>query len=316
MSESYSNRTKEELEHLYLSQTQVGKSKLILDEYTKRFTQELLNQVGWKTGQEKSVSSPRPPEAKRISRQSEYSIKNKNPSPEKQGRTEKLTVNQLLSRQGVNYTQLRKFLVAEEWKLADQETMRVMLKAASREQQGFLDAQSLKSISSEDLKIIDHLWVQHSKGRFGFSVQKRIYQSLEWTGQYNYRIFGKFLRKIGWFWVFSPVRAYNGLKVKRKTADGYLPGIFLPLWNRLLLDYNKRVNRAFFSIFFACILLGVVIAFAASSSVEDDVFAGIILVSFVVGLILFLIFFSITFNQIIQNFFKTWVSHILMFDDY
>ncbi|MGK7957206.1 MAG: WD40 repeat domain-containing protein [Crocosphaera sp.] len=44
MSESYSHQTKEELEYLYLSQTQLEpeESKRLLDEYTECFTQELL----------------------------------------------------------------------------------------------------------------------------------------------------------------------------------------------------------------------------------------------------------------------------------
>ncbi len=49
MSDNYSNRTKEELEDLYLSQSQSGtkeESKRLLDEYTKRLTQELLDKVG------------------------------------------------------------------------------------------------------------------------------------------------------------------------------------------------------------------------------------------------------------------------------
>lgn len=301
---SYSKYSKEELEKLLERALSSQEEKLVFDEYTKRFSQELLEKVGLKKAQEKSVSSP-----------TEYSIRK--PSPEEQVKKDNLPTNQLLSRQGVDYTQLRDFLASGKWKLADQETTRVMLKAAHREEQGFLDAKSLKSFPSEDLKIVDRLWIQYSKGRFGFSVQKRIYQSLELTGKSNYTIFlPKFLRKSGWYWVFSSVRAYEQLKVKQKTPDGYLPAVFLPLWNRLLVDCHKRASHQALSTFFACILLGFLIVIVVSSSVEGDVIAAIIFCSFIVGCLLGTIAASITFAQIHEEFLKTWVSHILLFDYY
>jgi hypothetical protein len=51
-----------------------------------------------------------------------------------------------------------------------------MLEAANRESDGWLDANSLKQFPCKDLRTIDQLWVSASNGRFGFSVQKPIWE--------------------------------------------------------------------------------------------------------------------------------------------
>lgn len=80
------------------------------------------------------------------------------------------------------YSQLCYFLAAGKWREADEETSRVMLKVANREQQGYLDVDDIRNFPCRDLRIIDQLWVNYSNGRFGFSVQKRIW--IEVGGKY------------------------------------------------------------------------------------------------------------------------------------
>ncbi|MBW4573635.1 MAG: GUN4 domain-containing protein [Tolypothrix carrinoi HA7290-LM1] len=84
----------------------------------------------------------------------------------------------LSSEKGVDYTRLRDLLKAKMWKEADEETLKVMLKAAGRKQDGWLDPQSINNFPCTDLRTIDQLWVKYSNGRFGFSVQKRIWESV------------------------------------------------------------------------------------------------------------------------------------------
>ncbi len=86
--------------------------------------------------------------------------------------------NELSSEKDVNYTRLRDLLKAYEWEEADKETLAVMLKIADREQKVWLDPESIKNFPSTDLRTIDQLWVKYSDGRFGFSVQKRIWESV------------------------------------------------------------------------------------------------------------------------------------------
>jgi len=98
----------------------------------------------------------------------------------------------LVSARGVNYKKLRDLLAAEKWKEADQETANCMLKVAG-EIVG-LGRKSIDNFPCEDLRTIDQLWVKHSNGKFGFSVQKQIYQSLGAT-RINHEEFGD---RVGW----------------------------------------------------------------------------------------------------------------------
>lgn len=79
---------------------------------------------------------------------------------------------------GVDYTRLRNFLATGQWKEADEETRKVMIEAARREKEGLLDREASETFPSTDLHTINQLWEKFSKGRFGFSVQKRIWESL------------------------------------------------------------------------------------------------------------------------------------------
>ncbi|MEC4817266.1 MAG: GUN4 domain-containing protein, partial [Scytonema sp. PMC 1069.18] len=91
----------------------------------------------------------------------------------------------------VDYTRLRDFLKAGQWKKADEETLAVMLKASGRDKVGWLNTESIENFPCTDLATIDKLWVEYSNGRFGFSVQKRIWLSVG-------KDVGKFGDAIGW----------------------------------------------------------------------------------------------------------------------
>ena len=83
-----------------------------------------------------------------------------------------------MSQMRVDYSMLRDLLITQQWEEADVETKEIMLKIAGREELGFLDRQSGEQFPYKDLYSIDRLWRINSGNRFGFSVQKRILQSL------------------------------------------------------------------------------------------------------------------------------------------
>jgi hypothetical protein len=132
----------------------------------------------------------------------------------------------LISRStGVNYTRLRDLLAAKKWKEADEETARVMLKAAKREKEGWFRVRDINGFSCEDLGIIDRLWLSASKGKFGFSVQNEIYESLGGTlprREYNelYELWGE---RIGW------MKGGDWLDPSNITYSAEAPKGFLPL---------------------------------------------------------------------------------------
>ncbi len=140
---------------------------------------------------------------------------------------EKQKADDLPSEKGVDYTKLRDLLAAGKWKDADYETLVVMLKATDREKLGYLDDEAIKNFPCIDLRTIDQLWIQYSKGLFGFSVQKRIYESVG-------KDYGKFGDRVGWRkgmfnkeWL-----SYSELTFSLNAPSGHLPK--RTMWGSLL----------------------------------------------------------------------------------
>ncbi|HEY9613575.1 serine/threonine-protein kinase [Allocoleopsis sp.] len=98
----------------------------------------------------------------------------------------------MTSATGVDYSKLRDLLAAKKWQEADQETGERMLEVAGRQEAGFLSPYGdIDHFPCEDFCIIDQLWVKYSNARFGFSVQKRIWESVN-------RDWEKFCKRVGW----------------------------------------------------------------------------------------------------------------------
>jgi hypothetical protein len=79
---------------------------------------------------------------------------------------------------GTDYRRLDGYLSAHNWGEAEFETFRVMTNVLDFSKKGYLDGEDYAQFPCEDLQKIDYLWFYYSKGWFGFSVQKKIYESL------------------------------------------------------------------------------------------------------------------------------------------
>jgi hypothetical protein len=127
----------------------------------------------------------------------------------------------LISAVGLDYRKLRDLLAQGKWNEADAETARVMLVVAKREKEGWLDFEHIDNFPCADLRTIDQLWVKCSDGKFGFSVQKRIYQGYGGTREYKSYIHNKFGDKVGWrkggHWL------YKDITYDKKAPEGHLP---------------------------------------------------------------------------------------------
>lgn len=133
----------------------------------------------------------------------------------------------LKSAKGVNYSKLEELLKQGKWKEADQETAKVMLQAANRISEGWLRYEDINNFPCEDLRTIDQLWVKYSNGKFGFSVQKKIW--LEVGGKVDYDMEKKLGDRIGWRkkddWI-----NYDHLTFSLQAPLGYLPRVFTSGW--------------------------------------------------------------------------------------
>jgi hypothetical protein len=135
----------------------------------------------------------------------------------------------LNSEKGVDYCKLRDLLKAGQWREADQETLQVMLKAANRVIERYLDSASLKNFPCKDLKTIDQLWVTASDGHFGFSVQKKIWEDC-CSPTSSGKNWDQFCVRVGWKNKQAVYVNYSDLKFHPSfSLKGELPrrGIFV-----------------------------------------------------------------------------------------
>jgi serine/threonine-protein kinase len=122
-----------------------------------------------------------------------------------------------------HYQKLQQFLKAGNWREADKETARVMLQVAGREKEGWLDSDSINLFPCEDLRQIDGLWVAYSNGRFGFSVQKRIWQ--ECGGKVDSETIERLGDRVGWR------KEEQWLGKEQLTFSSNAPSGHLPCWS-------------------------------------------------------------------------------------
>jgi len=98
----------------------------------------------------------------------------------------------------IDYSNLQNLLAAHNWRDGDVETQAVMLQIVGREKKGSLKVENIETFPCQDLRTIDQLWVRHSNGRFGFSVQKRLWESLGGTKEANIETWCRFGVRVGW----------------------------------------------------------------------------------------------------------------------
>jgi len=142
-------------------------------------------------------------------------------------------VIELPSERNVDYTKLRNLLKNHQWKKADKETARCMSKICD-----LTLTIDIVAFPSTDLRTINQLWVEHSNGKFGFSVQKEIYHKLGGTEKYDKGVWKRFGDEVGWRqrkFLFKEWLSYDNLTFDLSTIyKGHLPaleGKFLRLLN-------------------------------------------------------------------------------------
>ncbi|MEB3342605.1 GUN4 domain-containing protein [Okeania sp.] len=98
----------------------------------------------------------------------------------------------------VDYRKLENLLAARKWQKADAETREIMLKILDRETREWGTKAEIEKFPCKDLSIIDKLWIKYSNGRFGFTVQKIIWQNIGGKPNADHNIYIRFAEQIGW----------------------------------------------------------------------------------------------------------------------
>ncbi|OCQ89578.1 hypothetical protein BCD67_13345 [Oscillatoriales cyanobacterium USR001] len=124
--------------------------------------------------------------------------------------------------------QLEVYLSQQEWRKADEETAWIFYQVMV--QQDYEDWWELCSkFPCETLKQIDRLWVDNSQGRLGFSIQKRIWESVGGHPDADDEIWEKFGDKVGWRREEEEWVSYNLITFDTKTT-GHLPALAHAGW--------------------------------------------------------------------------------------
>lgn len=95
------------------------------------------------------------------------------------------------------YQMLATYLSQREWKQADQLTYRLMITTVGKEVGQWFSSKDLETFPCEDLRTLDKLWVQYSQGKWGFSVQKTIWEECGSPMDDN-EDWDKFGDRVGW----------------------------------------------------------------------------------------------------------------------
>ena len=119
---------------------------------------------------------------------------------------------------GFDYSPLQRYLLTESYEDADRFTSSKLRELAGDKavKRGYVYFSEVESIPSIDLSTLDKLWVVYSRGKFGFTVQAKILDSL--GGRYD-----KLWPRIGWkkdgIWTRYP-KAFNW---SIEAPNGHMP---------------------------------------------------------------------------------------------
>ncbi|MDX2216838.1 MAG: GUN4 domain-containing protein [Oculatellaceae cyanobacterium bins.114] len=151
------------------------------------------------------------------------------------------------------YYKLGYYLQQQQWREADQETWLVMIEVGDRTYKRYLDLDDIQNFPCDHLRIIDRLWVAYSKtpdhpnGKWGFSVQKTIWQDCGSPMDYNDE-WEKFGDRVGWrkdgVWVIYNDLTFDlekPLEGKFPVMMGYWVGWFSSLAQRLVESSTSQL---------------------------------------------------------------------------
>ncbi|MCS6941655.1 MAG: GUN4 domain-containing protein [Geminocystis sp.] len=128
---------------------------------------------------------------------------------------------------GVNYEKLARYLEGGDWRRANEETRDLLLAATGRKMVGWMRLEDIRNIPCWDLKTIDRLWYESSRGLFGLRTQLKVFLETgnrpgKLTNDENYNRFGE---KVGWRRNNDWIIFIENLDYSLNAPRGHLPNI-------------------------------------------------------------------------------------------
>jgi len=125
------------------------------------------------------------------------------------------------------YDRVQRLLAGQQWQRADQETRVVMLERYGLDVDEPLQAKQLQGFPCTDLRILDQLWLKYSQGRFGFSVQKAIWQKYDRLYWNKSEVWRTFADRVGWrthnLFVDNHWKRHSEITFSLSAPVGHLP---------------------------------------------------------------------------------------------
>ena len=126
---------------------------------------------------------------------------------------------------------LEQSLTDQDWKTADRQTFDIMLKLTRRETDKWLDASAINSLQLQNLRGLSQMWAQHSRGKFGFEVQRQVFQSVMGQHKKPHLRAIAFARQVGWWSKSLQVfKFYNQLDFNINSLEQARRGHFPAYW--------------------------------------------------------------------------------------
>lgn len=155
-------------------------------------------------------------------RQVAYALLKDRPEPIAQKAVEQFYIQ-------THFARLRSALAAKRWKEADQETRVAMFRAIHLDPFAEVapNPYRIAECPCYDLQLIDRLWVQYSRGKFGFSVQRSIWQRYSELYWDKAEVWGKFGDRVGWrsglIFTDKHWKRYGDITFSHNAPTGHLP---------------------------------------------------------------------------------------------
>ncbi|HEY9702848.1 MAG TPA: serine/threonine-protein kinase, partial [Allocoleopsis sp.] len=131
------------------------------------------------------------------------------------GQKQPAKIEDLIDQVKIDYYKLQELLRLHKWKEGDQETWHLLCQSLGKETGRYIFISDLRKIPLPDLLMIDLLWQKYTDNRFGFRVQKEIFESV--GKEYNL-----FCQKVGWP-LHQPYIPDKELQFTKKAPRGHLP---------------------------------------------------------------------------------------------
>lgn len=126
------------------------------------------------------------------------------------------------------YARLKELLTNGKYEEADRETWQLMQRISGAHQRGYFEIRDFEEFPTVALQTLDRLWIEASEGRFGLSVQKRIYREED-------RQYDRLGARVGWVnsgkWLTSSDESYR----PEIFPEGHLP---LAMWRSQLASFG------------------------------------------------------------------------------